>query len=144
MSRFIEKHRWPVCVLLLVPLTGCGKKDENLPKTYPTSGVVMYKGNPVAEAQVTFHPQGQGNPATGRTEANGRFILTTYDALDGAVPGTHVVTVELFPEGGLPGMEIETTGATPIPEKYFTPSTSPLTAEVKKDDANNITLELKD
>ena len=37
----------------------------------------MYKGNPIAEAQVTFYPQGQGNPGTGRTEDNGRFVLTT-------------------------------------------------------------------
>jgi hypothetical protein len=132
------------CCACLVTFNGCGGKDEDLPRTYPVSGLVTYKGQPIDEAQVTFYPQGPGNPGTGRTEPNGRFVLTTYDALDGAVPGIHVVTVQLFPEGGLPGMEVETTGATPIPLKYADQATSTLTAEVKTDGANDIKLELTD
>lgn len=125
-------------------IAGCGGTDEELPPTAPVSGVVTYKGEPVKEAQVTFHPQRDGNPGTGRTEENGSFIITTYDAHDGAVPGIHVVTVELFPMGGLPGMEIETTGATPIPKKYADASKSPLRLEVKADSANDFQIELED
>ena len=71
-------------------------------------------------------------------------MLTTYDDGDGAVVGTHAVTVQLLPEGGLPGMEVETTGATPIPQKYADRSTSPLTAEVKPGEKNEVKLELED
>lgn len=127
-----------------VTLSGCGGTDEDIPDTAPVSGIVTYKGKEIEDAVVTFHPQGQGNPGTGTTEANGRFVLTTYKARDGAVPGMHVVTVQLMPEGGLPGMEVETTGATPIPKKYAMASSSPLTADVKLGETNDFKFDLKD
>jgi hypothetical protein len=135
-----------VCVALIaVPLVlllpGCG--GEDVPETAKVSGVVLYKGQPVAGAEVNFHPK-EGHPATGRTGPDGQFVLTTYDAEDGAVPGTHTVTVQLFPEEALPGMEAESSGAAAIPEKYADPGSSPLTQEVKAGEKNDLTLELVD
>jgi hypothetical protein len=133
-----------LCVLLA--LVGCGeapagkKPDGELAQT---TGVVTYKGNPVKGAQVTFYPQGQGNPGRGETAENGRFVLTTYKDKDGAHVGIHVVTVALYPTGALPGYEVKSSGVSPIPKKYEQPNTSTLTAEVKPG-ANNVELKLED
>lgn len=133
-----------VAVLVVSSLPGCGG-DEDVPETAPASGVVLYQGKPVNEADVTFHPQAaEGHPAVGRTDAEGRFVLTTYGAQDGAVLGTHAVTIRLMPTGGLPGMEAKSTGAAPIPQKYADPSKSPLTAEVKAGEDNEFKFELQD
>jgi hypothetical protein len=131
---------------LAVFATGCGSKpagNEKLATTAPVTGVVTYKGNPIKDAEVVFTPQGEGNPATGRTEENGRFVLTTYQERDGAAIGFHVVTVKVMPVGGLPGQEIESTGATDVPAKYSSTKTSPLTVEVKEG-PNNLELKLED
>jgi len=134
-----------VAVLVISSLSGCGGgEDVDVPDTAAASGVVSYQGKAVNEADVTFHPQGKGHPGVGRTDADGRFVLTTYDAEDGAVVGTHAVTIRLMPTGGLPGMEAKSTGAAAIPQKYADPSTSPLTAEVKPDEDNEFKFELQD
>ncbi len=132
-----------VALIAVLGLAGCGG-GEDVPETAPVSGVVLYKGQPVDQAEVTFHPQGEGHPAVGRTDTEGRFVVTTYDQGDGAVLGTHTVTVQLMPEESLPGMEVQTAGATPIPQKYADPSASPLTVEVKAGEENEVTLELED
>jgi len=130
-----------IAVPLVLSLSGCGGND--VPETAGVTGVVLYKGQPVDGAVVTFSPQ-EGNPGTGRTGSDGRFVLTTYNAEDGAVPGKHTVTVQLFPDGGLPGMEVESTGVTGIPNKYADPEASPLSREVKAGEENDFTLELED
>jgi hypothetical protein len=130
-----------IAIPLVLSLPGCG--GEDVPETAEVTGVVLYKGQPVEGAVVTFTPQ-EGNPGTGRTGPEGRFVLTTYNAEDGAVPGTHTVTVQLFPEGGLPGMEVESTGGVGIPKKYAEPGSSPLSREVVADEENEFTLELED
>ena len=70
-------------------------------------------------------------------------VLTTYSDRDGAVPGVHVVTVQVFPEGALPGNEFAG-GEPPIPLSYSDVSTSTLTATVEAGKPNDITLELAD
>ncbi|NUQ65546.1 MAG: hypothetical protein HUU20_24015 [Pirellulales bacterium] len=127
---------------LVLGLTGCGG-GEAVPETAPVRGVVTYKGNPVADAQVAFRPE-KGNPATGRTDAEGKFVLTTFKAEDGAVPGTHSVTVQVMPEGALPGMETQSTGAASIPPKYADPAQTPLKIDVKGGEPNEVKLELAD
>ena len=130
-----------VTAALTLSLSGCG--GEDVPETAEVSGVVLYKGQPVENAEINFYPK-DGHPATARTGPDGRFVLTTYNANDGAVPGTHTVTVQLFPAEALPGMETQSTGAAEIPAKYGSPSASPLTVQVKPDEDNDLTLELED
>jgi len=131
-----------MAVLLVLSLPGCG--GEDVPETAEVTGVVLYKGQPVGGAEVNFYPA-EGHPGTGRTEPDGRFVLTTYAAEDGAVLGKHTVTVQLFPEeGGLPGMEAQSTGAAAIPPKYADPGASPLSREVKAGEENDFTLKLED
>ncbi len=132
-----------IALCLVLGVAGCGG-GADVPETAPASGVVLYQGEPVDEAEVAFHPEGEGHPAIGRTDAEGRFVLTTYSSADGAVPGKHTVTVQVMPEGALPGMETEAAGAAAIPEKYADPSASPLTVEVKPGEKNEFKLELED
>ena len=68
--------------LLLAGVTGCGASSD-LAKV---SGVVTYKGQPVEGAVVAFHCNTASVPATGTTDASGRFTLTTLTPGDGAVP----------------------------------------------------------
>lgn len=139
-------HAWValIAIWLVLGLAGCGGGKPDVPETAPVSGVVLYKGKPVDQAEVTFHPQAEGHPGVGRTDSEGRFLLTTYAQTDGAVLGKHVVTVQLMPENAVPGMEMQTPGITPIPAKYADPSKSPLSAEVKAGEDNEFKLELED
>lgn len=80
---------------LLLP--GCGG-----PKMAPVEGRVMWKGKPIKEASVTFNPvpkddkdREPGKPATGFTDEDGRFVLSTYRPRDGALVGPHDVVIAL-------------------------------------------------
>lgn len=62
--------------------------------THPVTGKVTYNGAPVPGAVVTFSPNKTGVPgASGITDNQGTYILTTYDAGDGAVEGEYKVMV---------------------------------------------------
>ena len=66
--------------------TGCSNNGPPPPKTYPVSGKVLYKGQPVAGASVVFLGGENTRPALGRTDANGHFDLTTSEAGDAPLP----------------------------------------------------------
>jgi uncharacterized GH25 family protein len=77
-------------------LCGC-----NGPSMAPVKGRVMFDGKPVKNAAVTFAPIGAegrketGKPATGFTDENGNFELSTFKNYDGALIGQHSVNVVL-------------------------------------------------
>ena len=56
-------------------------------------GTVKYKGKPVSGAIVSLAMEGAARGATGTTDDNGNYKLTTFDTNDGAIVGTHKVTV---------------------------------------------------
>jgi hypothetical protein len=68
-----------VCLAALLPLAGCGQK---LPATRPVTGTVRYQGEPVEGATVLFirgsGKMTEGEMAMGKTDASGRFELTTH------------------------------------------------------------------
>jgi len=73
-------------------LVGCTGGTN--PPTYPTRGVVTRNGSPIDHATVTFHPMSDaGEQAVGRSDASGRFIMSTFERHDGAVAGTYKVCV---------------------------------------------------
>ena len=80
------------CALLVLFLSGCGGGSKA--GTYPVTGVVTFKGEPLPNAAVTFFPV-QGRPAAGMTNAQGEYFLSTFAAGDGAMSGTYSVTVAL-------------------------------------------------
>jgi hypothetical protein len=76
-------------VLISVALFGCGKSST----TVPVSGIVKLDGKPLANASVSFVPEGQGKQATGTTDEFGKFVLSTIDPRDGAMPGHYKVII---------------------------------------------------
>ncbi len=101
-GRSLKTHVLQVaCLGSLIFLTGCGSDH---PATAPVSGVVTYKGAPVEGASVTFGRNlrdiAQGEIAIGKTDAGGRFHLTTHFGSEasakGAVPGDYEVVVSKY------------------------------------------------
>jgi hypothetical protein len=120
---------------------GCG--NDQASKTAPAGGIVTLRGKPLADVNVVFRPR-SGAPATGLTDSEGRFELTTLDQA-GAVVGAHQVTIT--PNQGpidmpLPGQP-PAKPKSPVPAKYSRAETSALTAEVKAGEENQFTFNLE-
>jgi hypothetical protein len=64
----------------------------------------MVEDRPLENAVVTFVPDGEGRMATGITDKNGNFALTTFSTGDGAIPGDYKVTVTLRPKDADPAL----------------------------------------
>jgi hypothetical protein len=73
-------------------LVGCSGRSER-PTTVPVRGRLTYQGKPVAGATVAFLAPGAPRIAVGKTDDNGEFRLMTFTPDDGAIVGTHIVTV---------------------------------------------------
>lgn len=82
---------WVGLALSTTLLAGC--TGGGGPKTVPVSGKVTYQGQAVVGAQVVFMAPGAPRPATGVTDGNGVYRLGTLKEDDGAVIGTHAVTI---------------------------------------------------
>lgn len=83
-------------LILLVFVSGCGEQKGWL-KTYQVKGKVQVDGKAVKGVVLTFHPRNQ-NPerthfASGKTDENGEFVLTTFKPDDGAPAGEYDVTI---------------------------------------------------
>ena len=129
---------WKLCRLgcILIPLTlGCsGNQGQDMASV---RGKVTYQGKPLAHAQVVFMPETPNKlPASGMTDANGQYELMTIVPGDGATIGKQRVTItardNISSNGAMvaPG-ETAPMGKALIPQKYFMPDSSGLTAEVK-------------
>lgn len=145
-----------VVALGALSLAGCG--GSKLPKIYPATGTVTYKGEPLANATVSFVPS-VGAPSDGKTDAQGKFTIMT-NGLPGARAGACKVTISKFagaapsmpsapkPEDMMKMYEKKKKGEVEkgeIPAKYGRPDTSGLSAEVTTDGAKNVfTFDLKD
>lgn len=124
-----------VCGLLLLG-SGCGPKG---PAMVPVTGIVKLDGVPVAKAGVTFMPIGGGRPATGETDQEGKFTLTTNKADDGALEGEYGVAVSGVRTTGVVANADGTSGDVSnmrqewfLPQKYANQATSGLKQTVSK------------
>jgi hypothetical protein len=73
---------------LVLTGSGCGGNG-----TMHVKGRVTLDGNPVEGANVVFMPEREGRPASGLTNNEGFFELTTFQTGDGALPGSYLVLV---------------------------------------------------
>ncbi len=124
--------------LCLIP--ACNFRDPNLPEVARVEGLVMFKGEPLPEGEVHFHPEdSQSNPGSGMIEKDGTFQLSTYERHDGATVGKHKVTIVIQPhlDGSIPDPPIQ------IPRKYGNLDATPLSVEVEGGKTNEFELTIQ-
>ena len=141
-------------VWLVSVLAGC----EGATKLYPASGTVTYRGQAVDGATVTFRCEEANAIATGTTDAQGRFELTTYKSGKGAVAGKHKVTVTKMsaPSGAAsgslsmeeamkqPGPQAQAEPKHLLPQKYADPARPALEFTVSAEGPNDFQIDLTD
>lgn len=115
-----------------------------MPQAIPVTGTVTYKGQAVEGAQVMFTPEG-GRAAEGTTDAAGKFTLTTFKPGDGALAGTHRVTItKIVTEKSADPGNPYGTSTNALPAKYGNPGQSPLSETVAAGGKNEFTFALTD
>ena len=167
MAVFLNERGYTVknigAVALLLCLcfqtVGCGKAKASREPIFKVSGKVIYKGQPVEDADVIFNCADKNRSAFGRTNEKGEFKLTTFVSNDGAVPGKHVVLVTKIQTSAAvavadisdasyePPKLHESTDPKPkntIPSKYSDAKKSDLFAVVTEGENPEMVLELKD
>jgi hypothetical protein len=155
-SRRVHRVLLVGCLLQFV-ISGCGPRDAV--SLVPVRGVVLFDGEPVEDATLSFVPMESGSTGVARTDASGRFDATTADGRPGLPPGryrvavTKSVPVDAAPEvTTFADMEREMKeGKKPtstqfqdiLPKKYADPETSEIVIEIGTDGTKELTLDLK-
>jgi len=147
----------PLCAVncLVVLATGCGRSGARL---CPATGTVTYQGKAVEGAAVGFRSEETRSIATGMTDSQGRFKLSTYPVGEGVRPGKYKATVSKFTSppgtGGGPVSMDEAVkmakAARPaakgpenqLPAKYADPTTSSLEYTVSPSGPNDFKIDL--
>lgn len=126
-------------------VAGCGSESQG-PETYPVTGRVTYKGEPMAGVTLTFHAKGDGIDAQALTDDQGEFDVYTYfnngqSEKRGMVADEYRVSaVKLDRES------IKSTMQPPknlLPAPYASPDSSQLTLTVAAGQETERTFELK-
>ena len=91
MGKKFNFAKYFVLVAIAASVGGCGPTS---PKTYPVTGVVTLDDMPIAGATVSFIAD--KNSAATTTDAQGKYVMSTFNQGDGAVPGTYKVTVAKY------------------------------------------------
>lgn len=145
------------CLLAL----GCGGGADGRKTVYPVTGKITMSGGPLIGASVSFAPR-EGQPvAVGRTNDQGEYTLTTYEASDGAAAGPFAVVVtkatatgaaaevahssDPYASGGGESHSAKEKSAGAgggVPQQYTSSQTTPLTATVTADGENRFDFEL--
>jgi hypothetical protein len=127
--------------MLLLALSGlsCSQPNPGRP-VFPVRGQVLLNGKPLPGVVVIFHPTEEWGPEEGRprgeTDAEGRFVVSTYGAGDGAPAGAYKVAVlELRADEGESATQADlirpsTARRDRPPTVYTNPDTSGLRATV--------------
>ncbi|MCP4510322.1 MAG: carboxypeptidase regulatory-like domain-containing protein [Fuerstiella sp.] len=126
-----------ILTVLIVSAVGCSSDQVS---TYPVSGRVVFEnGNPVRYGTIEFTSAEHGTTATGRIDHDGRFMLGTYTANDGAAAGDHnAIVVQMIVADGAFEHTIDHGDA--VPAKYAAYENSPLKVSVNSDEENVVTL----
>ncbi len=140
-------------VVSLTVLAGCSdySRTAHIEKAVPASGTVTYQGKPLEGYRVVFMPTDGRRPATGLTDAKGKFVLGTNAADDGAPPGASKVAFTWAPpQSAEPGQEavLDSPDKLPkpkikIPSKYNDPEKSGIIYDLPKRGATDIKFDLQ-
>ena len=84
--------KFSVIALLVLCLCSCSASSDQK-EVYEVTGKVTFGGGPVAKATVMFSPLDKQPVATGITDNDGVYRLTTYDSFDGAAAGKYDVLI---------------------------------------------------
>ncbi|MBM4096771.1 MAG: hypothetical protein FJ261_08345 [Planctomycetes bacterium] len=136
----------------LVAMVGLGCGADRKLQVVKASGEVLVGGKPAEGALVVFHPQEKDRERDvkpfAKTDAQGKFVLNTYEEGDGATPGEYKVTIvwnkadgpapkfSFSEEGG------KSTGPDRLGGRYGNPANTSLWKTVKKGEANLFKFEL--
>ncbi|MCA8996126.1 MAG: carboxypeptidase regulatory-like domain-containing protein [Planctomycetaceae bacterium] len=157
MIRRISNTALILSAFAIVTLNGCSggsDADANRPTRISVSGSVSFKSAPVEGATVTFHPTAvPGTGAFGVTDADGKFVMGTFESSDGVVPGSYKVTITKLEaaassQPGVDDPNYDPTKPEPepkneLPEKYSKQHTTDLTVEVGNEPKSDVKFELE-
>jgi hypothetical protein len=151
-----NKNRIAYFLLLFLCLFfcfGCSGGSQ-LQGLVSVEGIVYFDGVPLADANIGFYPDNPENrTAAAKTNANGKFVMTTLNSGDGVAPGEYKVTITKFSDTKIK----ETNSAEEyvresskskdnvkslIPEKYGTFGHSGLTATIPQKGIKTLKFEL--
>ena len=127
-SNTSAKTRYWILLLISIIHLGCSSDDRGLA---PVSGTIFFKGKPLADAAVNFIPEDTtGRVATGSSDKDGKYKLTSFQINDGAKIGKYAITIRAE-EGGdsklKPADALDfVRGKIITPLKYSRPETSVL------------------
>jgi hypothetical protein len=138
---------------LLTALASCSAQHSG-PALVPVEGVVTLDGKPLGGAQVMLEPRGEtrGQAAFGKTDAAGKFVVTTPDGKrkGAAVGNYHVVINKLVKPDGSdfvpdPNSGPDDTGGYRelLPRAYSDQAESQLTADVPDGGTKELQFNLK-
>lgn len=128
-----------VASLVSLAAAGCRKPD-----IVPVSGTVTFEGRPVPQAILQFLPESRPM-ASGGTNADGRYSLSTKRPGDGGYLGRHkVMIVPWSPGDGDDPAEAAAARTRPRPDipKRYRSATTPLSVEVTAKGPNVFDFEL--
>lgn len=135
--------------LFLIGIVGCGSVvTGEVLSTVRVAGTVTLNGKALEHYKVTFFPEGS-RPASGVSDASGKFVLGTNKVGDGAVVGRHKVSVVYVgppntnPEAGMNDFSAPPPPKMKIPAKYNDPSKSGIVIEIASGGITDATVELK-
>jgi hypothetical protein len=121
----------------VIPMACSGNADR--PQLAQASGTVLYKGQPLSQGTIVFHPE-TGRGASGKIVEGEIVEVTTYEVGDGVPVGKHKVTIQSVDK---PDADMYTPTTSLIPEKYNVLSQTDLTADITAGE-NGLEFELKD
>jgi len=127
---------------------GCSRPAARI-KCYPVKGRVFYKGKPLADVMVLFYPQERSSSpsASGVTDEEGLFTLSTYDTDDGAPAGRYDVGIGRESgafrrqKGGL--RKGKSADPDPLQGRFENPRKSKLSAQVEEKNNNELEFNLR-
>lgn len=135
-ERLLPRLAQVATIALLITGAYWGLRSTSKPGVaiVPVTGAVFVDGQPVGGAEVVLYPVDAAGPdplrPRGVVEADGRFLVTTFEEKDGAPAGRYIVTIRIAPEAAAAvGAKSE------VWARLAHPRTSPLTADVPQSEA---------